>query len=759
MERLQEKYVEFVSKTHNISLEDATKYIDKCIKETSKKIGIEYSKVYQRIFSKDFLSKCLVKENACDDLELEKCQKECSCFYLEPYGCMSRKIPDVGEINRDPNKYIEKYLGKTGNLEKLVKIASYLYYNYDGGGLTDNSFDALEHNLRKRLKYKGRRYEKIGAPPVEKIRAELPYNLPSLDKIKPGMKATFDFLKQFVERPKFECIWSDKLDGVSGMIIYRKGKIHKIYTRGDGVIGGDVTYLKKYLKSIPKTIGISNEFVVRGEFVILKNKWEKKYKDTYSNPRTFVSAKINAGYISPGIQDMDFVAYQIMKYDSYEFKLVPKPSKAYGILRKRGFLVVDNGKFIEPTVFNVISKYIFRRKSSPYAIDGLVLTPNEETNAAKPASEKVINPSNAKAFKMMLESQMRDTKVINIEWNITRHGRLFPKVIYEGVYIDGTRQTKATGHSANWIISRHIGKNTKIRIVRSGDVIPQIKYVDIDPKTKPILPDTYGKYKYPYHRQGANFVLNDIKNNEEVHIKRMTYFFEIMNIPGIRGGTLKNFYAEGLSNVQSIFNATVSEMTKVKRVGRPTAVKLKKNLEASLQYVPPDRILVASTTFKAGIGREVLKKVFRKIPNLLSLNEDDIKEKFKRIKISGIAGKTIPKIISGIPKFKEYIKTFGKENVKRIISYYPNQAKLPKNPKIEGKKFILTGFKFQKNYNLEDYIYNNMGDMVLTFKEHDIDAVISNNLMSITEKMKTALDLEIPVFSVDEFIERYDVSI
>ena len=83
-------------------------------------------------------------------------------------------------------------------------------------------------------------------------------------------------------------VWSGKLDGVSGMIVFKGGKIENIYTRGDGEIGGDVTYLKDYITFPESTY---NYFVVRGEFVLSKKVWAEKYKGSYANARSFVSAK------------------------------------------------------------------------------------------------------------------------------------------------------------------------------------------------------------------------------------------------------------------------------------------------------------------------------------------------------------------------------------------------------------------------------------------------------------------------------------
>src|SRR5207253_3507548 len=156
-EALDEKLLLYISKTYKLSLLASSLIVDECLKNTSAKLNIDYNIIYNSVFSKECLSN-LLQENPinCSSLTINSCLENCSCFYLEPYGCLPRIIKDAEKINEDPDKYVKEYLGKTEDLEKLVKIASYLYHNYDGGGLTDNSFDALEYHLKKKIKLKGR---------------------------------------------------------------------------------------------------------------------------------------------------------------------------------------------------------------------------------------------------------------------------------------------------------------------------------------------------------------------------------------------------------------------------------------------------------------------------------------------------------------------------------------------------------------------------------------------------------------------------
>ena len=222
-EALDEKYVQYIAQNRNITKKEANVLIDHCIKHLSATYDMNYNFIYNAIFSEEGLQDVveklniipIVKNLPCNQLSMEQCIESNTCFYLEPYGCLSRKFPDADLINQNPDKYIKEKLGKTEDLKRAVAIATYLYSNYDSG-LTDNAFDSLLWYLSKKEKIKGRVLEKINAPVVEKLRIGLEYPMPDLDTANPGTQKLINYLKKFTTDP---CHWSLKLDGISGMII------------------------------------------------------------------------------------------------------------------------------------------------------------------------------------------------------------------------------------------------------------------------------------------------------------------------------------------------------------------------------------------------------------------------------------------------------------------------------------------------------------------------------------------------------------
>ena len=744
MEVLADKLVTFVAKKKGITKPEAVKHIDECLMLVSAEENTSYNLLYDAFYTFAGLSLCLAK--SCSKAELKECEEMCHCVTFKG-KCMPRYIPEAIEINEDPDKWI-KGVG-TLELKDLVEYASYLYYNFDGGGLTDNAFDALEYHLNKRLKIKGRKWEKIGAEPIDKLKTKLPYPMASLDKIKPGMTSLIPYLAKAKDHGM---VWSGKLDGVSGMIVFKGGKIENIYTRGDGEIGGDVTYLKDYITFPESTY---NYFVVRGEFVLSKKVWAEKYKGSYANARSFVSAKINSGYISPALPDIEFIAYQIVDWTE---KGHPPPSQSFKILQQQGFKTPDYGVFEkgqELLVFDVITKYKEQREKSSYDIDGLVLA----TDIPQPLKQ-LTNPEYSKAFKMTLEEQLRKTRVTNVDWNITRHGRYFPVAIYESVYIDGVRLHRASAHNAAHVADWHMGKGTNIVITRSGDVIPAIKDVTVDEKINAILPDD--TYKWYWSDSGKDILLNDVEGNPEVQVKRITHFFTTIQTPQLGEGRVRKLYDAGMTTLKDITSAKKSDLLKIKGFGPKLSTTIYDNIHNTMRQTRMDRYFEAITTYKSSIGRKTLKTVIRYYPGVLTATGDEIIDHLsqKENKIPGIGPAKTKGLAEGIPKFRDILMDLNKEDIEFALKHQEQRleqlSKQGYNKKIKGKTFVMTGFLSHPDYDLEDYIWDHWGELAATVTSKTT-AVISANVANITGKMLTANELRIPVYTIEEFTAAFDI--
>ena len=209
----------------------------------------------------------------------------------------------IVSLSKKSNKQLENSINKE-DLKILHNIKLYLddiYYNTGENSLfSDYQYDMLKEILSKR---DPNYVVPIGAKIREnENRVKLPYWLGSMDKYKPTDEKE---INKWVEKfPSDEYIVEDKLDGVSCLLIIKNSKI-KLYTRGDGIIGGDISYLSQYFKSIPKNL--EEDIVVRGELIINKEIFDKKWSKEFANARNMVSGRIGGKIIREGINDINFV--------------------------------------------------------------------------------------------------------------------------------------------------------------------------------------------------------------------------------------------------------------------------------------------------------------------------------------------------------------------------------------------------------------------------------------------------------------------
>lgn len=659
-----------------------------------------------------------------------------------PYGDIPKIIPNADIINANPDLYVEKLNDE--ELRKIVDIASYLYHNYETSGLDDNAYECMEYFLKKREKKKGIKNNKIGAPVIDRIRTKLKYPMPSLDKIKPGTKACSAYLSELDD-----CHWSLKLDGVSGKAIYTKGILTELNTRGDGLFGGDITNLAPHL-NIPQTIDTKCDiFVVRGEFVIEIEKFQK-YKMLYANPRAFVSGKINSGFISEGLGDIDFVAYRLIDWD---MTLIPKPSEALLILKNKGFIIVEDGELDSPLLFTIMTLYKEKKSNQKYLIDGLVLSMNY-------AMKKVFelkSPTHSMAFKMQLTTHIRKTKIVDIDWSITRHGRYFPVAVYSPVYVDGVRLTRASAHNANHVKDWCMGKGTVVDVIRSGHVIPVLKNVITDTSITPIYPTNY-----LWVWKGLDIVLDDIENNKEVQIRRITHFFKTINLKQFGDKTAQKLHENGFTTAEAIIGASIKDFMKIKGIALKKATNYYNSIHEIMKSISPAKLMSASSVFNVKLGRNLLSLLFRQIPNLLDLSEEEILNYFKKNKLAGFGQKKIEVVSKKIPEFKAYLNGFASSDIGDLISHHVNRInELNKNgcnPLINGKKFVLTGFE-EVNDEFNDYVIDHLGSFESKMNKDICALICGGDITDINIKMTEAVKLGVPVYTMDEFLSKFNIPI
>jgi NAD-dependent DNA ligase len=279
-------------------------------------------------------------------------------------------------INEDPLEFIKN--NKKKDIINLLIAADEAFFNSDKTILDDDIYDIIKDYIRK--KYPRDPYlKRVGADIDNKV--ILPYYMGSQNKIKDSNEEITKYKKKY----KGPYMISDKLDGVSCLAVYKKISSDnkydiKLYTRGNGKEGQDISHLLEYINGFPNTNNIkSNYLAVRGELIISKKNWENlKLKGEQGvNPRNTLSGAINSKTLNKNLLNtIDFVCYTIIEFDT-ESNTNAKQDN-FDILKSKGFLIV-NYEIVDDINLNILSESLQKARNNNYIIDGIVISDISKT--------------------------------------------------------------------------------------------------------------------------------------------------------------------------------------------------------------------------------------------------------------------------------------------------------------------------------------------------------------------------------------------
>ena len=333
----------------------------------------------------------------------------------------------VDKFQNDPNDFIENH-----NVKQLIKLAKYLSTKYYSSTpiVSDEEYDLLIEAIRY-LEPNNSFFKEIGIDCKQNNIVELPFYMGSMDKIK-NSKDIIDWSHKY-DGPYYI---SDKLDGISALLELDKKNGNKLYTRGNGLKGNDISPLLKYL-NIPQ---LDAEYVVvRGELIMSKEKF-KKYNDKMANARNLVCGTVNSKKVNKEkINDIDFVAYEIIE----PWKPVKDQFKA---LKTNKFKTVYNMVLDNINIINLSNLLKERKDNSEYDIDGMIVSYGNP----KKRLEKG-NPDYAFAFKQTFENQTVNVTVLDVEWNESKNGYLKPRLILEPTKLSGVTIKYVTAFNSKYV--------------------------------------------------------------------------------------------------------------------------------------------------------------------------------------------------------------------------------------------------------------------------------------------------------------------
>jgi len=608
-------------------------------------------------------------------------------------------------------------------LSSMIKESNKAYHFNKTPLMTDNEYDILKEYIENKFP-KSAILQEVGAPIIEKNKVKLPYEMASMDKIKPDTGALASWKQKFTGPYIISC----KLDGVSGLYS-TEGGVAKLYTRGNGKVGQDVSHLIPYLK-FPKFNG---DIVVRGEFIIPKNVFHEKYASKFANPRNLVAGIVNRQTLDEKLNDLHFVAYEV---------IVPelKPSLQLQLLIDNGFETVLNRSVMSGNLTNeLLSEVLVKWRSEYlYEIDGVIVTDD------KVYSRKSGNPEHAIAFKMVLSEQIAEVKVVDVLWTPSKDGYLKPRVQIEPVHLGGVKIEYATGFNAAFIEQNKIGIGALIQIIRSGDVIPHIRSVTT-PAENAKMPDVI----YKWNDTHVDIMLEDASTDSTVREKNVTGFFKGIGVDGLSSGNIARIINAGFETVPKVIHMTKADFLKVDGFKEKLATKIYDGIRDKLASASLITLMSASNIFGRGFSEKRIELVLEVHPDILTSGESSA-EKIKKISaIKGMASKTSEAFVEKIPDFVAFIEECGlgsKLNGAPPVAVVENTSH-----QLYKKSVVMTGIRDAKIAEALKTVGANLGSSV----SKNTVVVIAKSSDEDTGKALEARKLGIPIMTPSEFMAKY----
>lgn len=640
---------------------------------------------------------------------------------------------DIGAVNRIPIKLLATQLPSfsTERLENIQKAASDAYHNTPDPIFDDKRYDLIVEELQKR---------KSTIPVGASLRTDdnatdLPFWMGSADKITPK---NADALKRWLQKYSKvgSYLISEKLDGVSCLFV-KKGSKVKLYTRGDGKRGSDISYLAKYFHNIPDDL--EEDIVVRGELIVSKRIFETKFKGKkvgkreYKNPRNMVSGLVNSKTAREGLGYVEFVAYEIISEDE---KQEMKPSEQMRKLGHLGFEVVNHTKLNTLSIPILEQSLEQMKKISPYEIDGIIVCINGPYERNTDG-----NPDYLFAFKVTSEADVKQSTVRAVQWDISKTGQIKPVILIDPVEIDGVEVKQATAHHAKYVEENKLGPGAVVQIVRSGSVIPYI-YGVLEQAEEPQMPED----DYVWDETHTNIRISETtkENSQKMCVKLISDFFLQMGIKFVSEATVTKLYNDGLNTLLKILGASKARLQQVDGIQERGAERIYTNIHEGLKNVKIHNVLGACGVLGYGVGKKRLEVLFQAKPDLLTWYKGKKLSVIIQeiIKVEGYSEIMAKRVAENLPYAEKFY-----ESIKKYATFDTVKKSSPAKGSLTGAKIVMTGFRDKK---LEEFV-KSKGGSVVSAVSGAVTALVAADKNSTTGKPKEARERGIPVYGREEY--------
>lgn len=644
----------------------------------------------------------------------------------------------------------ESSIKKMKELGEKLREASRAYYQEDREIMSNVEYDALYDTLSALEKETGivladSPTVNVGYEAVEQLpKEEHERPMLSLDKTKER-----EALREFIGEHPTLLSW--KLDGLTIVLTYENGELIKAVTRGNGIVGEVITNNARVFKNIPLKISFKGRLVLRGEAIITYSDFEKINKTIgdadakYKNPRNLCSGSVRQlNNEITAKRNVRFYAFSLVSAEGVDFR--NSREVQFRWLNEQGFEVVEYRKVTAETLDEAMDYFAEAVTTNDFPSDGLVAL-YDDIAYGESLGTTAKFPRNAMAFKWA--DEMRDTRLLEIEWSPSRTGLINPVAIFEPVELEGTTVSRASVHNISIMKELKLGIGDTIRVYKANMIIPQIAENLTGSGNAPI-PHTCPACGQETVVKKENDVECLFCVNPGCPAKKIKSFGlftsrDAMNIDGLSEATLEKFIARGfIHDFGDIFEISryKDEIVEMEGFGQKSYDNLMESLERAKETTLP-RVIYSLGI--ANIGLANAKVICRHFDNDLDrIRHASLEE------VSDID--TIGPVIAG-----NLVAYFRDEDNNRRLDHLMNflhiQEDSPKQEQIfEGMNFVITGslVHFGNRSEAKELI-ESLGGKVTGSVTKKTNYLINNDIQSNSSKNKKARELGIPILSEEDF--------
>ena len=644
----------------------------------------------------------------------------------------------------------ESSIKKMKELGEKLREASKAYYQEDREIMSNVEYDALYDTLSALEKETGivladSPTVNVGYEAVEQLpKEEHERPMLSLDKTKER-----EALREFIGEHPTLLSW--KLDGLTIVLTYENGELIKAVTRGNGIVGEVITNNARVFKNIPLKISFKGRLILRGEAIITYSDFEKINETIgdadakYKNPRNLCSGSVRQlNNEITAKRNVRFYAFSLVSAEGVDFR--NSREVQFRWMNEQGFEVVEYRKVTAETLDEAMDYFAEAVTTNDFPSDGLVAL-YDDIAYGESLGTTAKFPRNAMAFKWA--DEMRDTRLLEIEWSPSRTGLINPVAIFEPVELEGTTVSRASVHNISIMKELKLGIGDTIRVYKANMIIPQIAENLTGSGNAPI-PHTCPACGQETVVKKENDVECLFCVNPGCPAKKIKSFGlftsrDAMNIDGLSEATLEKFIARGfIHDFGDIFEISRyrDEIVEMEGFGQKSYDNLMESLERAKETTLP-RVIYSLGI--ANIGLANAKVICRHFDNDLDrIRHASLEE------VSDID--TIGPVIAGnlIAYFRDEDNNRRLDHLMRFLHI---QEDSPKQEQIfEGMNFVITGslVHFGNRSEAKELI-ESLGGKVTGSVTKKTNYLINNDIQSNSSKNKKARELGIPILSEEDF--------